>query len=598
MRRNFSKSFGLALSFAFVFCLSIPVSAETSVKDTMDGIVTRFYANLDGEALSMLTQEKVLELITDEERDVLATRYWYFDVNVPVVVSVIRNVDQPVMPFWLVETGFEKTDLVVKNTETWAFEVWQKKFDAGRVELGINGFDMHRTVYFVCVAPQDPRTKVEITNLFPANEAVIEMKGGAWMYRDWDSLYIKELPASLENQLLLTTYRGRAREAHLVGAFRKTPFPSSAEPDHVALTWNEDPCTTQTVQWRTNTDVENGVVRYRPKDADIDAFVEVRAKRELIEDRPLMNDRYAYRHTAVLRGLRPATTYVYAVGSTDNDTWTEKAEFTTAPDGDPPFSFVYFGDTHRSPIWGRLLHAADKRHPETAFYVIAGDLVNTGLFRDDWDQFLEYSSGVFNRKPIAFSLGNHDDQDGLGAWMPLALFAFPENGPTGIEPERTYSFRYGNVLFLVLDVGTSPYVQAKWMEEQLASTDATWKIGVYHFPMYSFPEDDEYGAIRRRWEKVFAEHHLDMMFQGHVHYYLRTRPMKSGRPVASPADGTIYLISVGLPGRQRPRKLPGHVEKYMSGGPWYQKLDVDGNKLVYRAYDADGNVCDEFKIEK
>jgi len=598
VRRNLSRSFGLALSLIHVLCLSTSLFAETTLKQAMDGIVTRFYANLDQEALSSLSQEKVLELITDEEREVLATRYWYFDVNVPVVVSVIRNVDQRVVPFWLDKDGFAKTNLVVKNTEGWAFEVWQKKFDAGRVELGINGFDMHRTVYFVCIGPQDPGTKVEIANLFPPSEAVTRMKKGAWMYRDWDTLYIQELPESLEGQLLLTTYRGRAREAHLVNAFRRTAYPSSAKPDHVTLTWSEDPRSTQTVQWRTNTDVENGVVRYRAQDASPDASLEVRAERELIEDRLLMNDRYTYRYTAVLRGLQPSTTYLYSVGSQDNGIWSDEAEFTTAPDSDAPFSFVYFGDTHSSPDWGRLLHVADQRHPEAAFYIIGGDLVNTGLFRDDWDKVLEYSSGVFNRKPMAFCLGNHDDQDGLGAWMPLALFAFPRNGPEGVEPERTFSFRYGNALFLVLDVGTSPEIQARWMEEQLANTDATWTFGIYHFPMYYLGEEDEYAAIRRRWEQVFAKCHLDMMLHGHVHYYLRTRPMKIGRAVESPADGTIYIISVGLPGRERPRKVPEYVEKYMSGGPWYQKLDIDGNRLVYRAYDTEGKVCDEMVVEK
>ena len=599
MRKKFSKSVGLALSLALVLCLlSMPLSAETTLKEAMDGIVTRLYANLNQEALSSLTQEKVLDLITNEEREVLSTRYWYFDVYIPVVVSIIRNVDQQVVPFWLEKAGFVKTALVVKNTEGWAFEVWQKKFDAGRVELGINGFDMHRTVYFVCVGPETSGTKVEISNLFPPHEVVHQMLKGAWMYRDWDTLYIEELPESLEGQLLLTTYRGRAREAHLVNAFRSTPYPSSDKPDHVMLTWSEDPRTTQTVQWRTNTDVENGVVRYRARGTSPDASVEVLAERELIEDRLLMNDRYTHRHTAVLRGLNPSTTYVYTVGSQDNDTCSNAAEFTTAPDQETPFSFVYFGDTHSSQDWGHLLHAADERHPETAFYIIGGDVVNTGLFRDDWDKVLEYSSGVFNRKPIAFSLGNHDDQDGLGAWMPLALFAFPRNGPQGVEPERTYSFRYGNALFLVLDVGTSPEIQARWMEEQLASTDATWTFGIYHFPLYYLEEDDEYAAIRRRWEQVFAKYHLDMMLQGHVHYYLRTRPMKNGWPVESPADGTIYIISVGLPGRERPRKVPDYVEKYMSGGPWYQKLDINGKQLVYRTYDEDARVCDEMIIEK
>lgn len=572
-------------------------SAESSVAQTMDGIVGRLYASLDEQALRSLSHEAILRLITDAERKVLATKYWYFDVDVPVVVSVIRNVDQAVLPFWIKDAGFEKTNLTVRN-EIGFYEVWQKRFDAGRVELGINGFDMHRSVYFVCVGPQCPGARVKISNLFPANEAVIAMKKGAWIYRDWDDLFIEELPPSLDGQLLLTTYRGRAREAHLVGAFRKTPYPSSDKPDQVVLTWSEDPRTTQTIQWRTNTSVKSGVVRYRAKGVEFEASTEAQAERTVIEDRLLMNDRHTHRFTAVLRGLKPSTAYVYSVGSPENDSWSDEAEFKTATVGDEPFSFITFGDTHRSPDWGRLLQAADRRHPEAAFYVIAGDVVSTGLFRDEWDQFFALSSGVFNRRPVLFSLGNHDDQDGLGAGMPLALFGLPENGPKGVELERTYSFSYGNALFLVMDVGTPYESQARWMEEQLAGTDATWRFAIYHFPLYALGRDDEYAAIRSRWERVFAKHHLDMMLSGHVHYYLRTRPMRNGQAVASPSNGTIHIVSLGTSGLRRPRTVPAHVEKYFSGGPWYQKFDIDGGRLVCRTYDADGKVCDELIIEK
>ncbi len=88
---------------------------------------------------------------------------------------------------------------------------------------------------------------------------------------------------------------------------------------------------------------------------------------------------------------------------------------------------------------------------------------------------------------------------------------------------------------------------------------------------------------------------------GHVHYYQRTRPMKNGKPVASPADGTIHLISLATTGHQWKRKMPeipDYIVKVMSGGPWYQKFDIDGNRLVFHTYDTDGNVLDELSIEK
>ena len=138
------------------------------------------------------------------------------------------------------------------------------------------------------------------------------------------------------------------------------------------------------------------------------------------------------------------------------------------------------------------------------------------------------------------------------------------------------------------------------MEAQLAGTDARWRLGVYHFPLYSLGWDSEYDAIRRRWEGVFAKQHLDMMLHGHVHYYLRTAPMRNGAIADSPAQGTVYAVSLALPGRTSDRKidLPAFVEHAAAGGLWYQKIDIDGKRLVFRAYDADGKVCDEFVIEK
>jgi hypothetical protein len=598
MKGTLPRTCVLVRSLLLVLCLCMPVFGQP-IQDTMDQIVTRFYANLTPDELRSLNQGRVLKLLTDEERHTLATKYWSFEVNVPVVVSLMRSVDQAEVPYWIEEAGFKKTDGIVKN-DVQTYEVWQKSFDAGRVELGINGFDRHLTVYFVCVGPQTPGATVEITNIFPKDTSVIEMKRGAWYLRDWNDLYIEELPDSLVGQQLLTTCRGRAWEAHLVGAFRTTPFPSSDKPDDVILTWSESPTATQTIQWRSSAEVTTGVVRYREANAPTVTWTETPATSALIEDRLLMNDRYTYRHTAVLRGLKPATSYVYSAGSHQNEAWTVNTTFTTAPDGDTPFSFIYLGDIHCWRGVEGLLRTIEERHAETAFYIIAGDVTNTGLYRDDWDIVFEHARGVFDRKPVMWSLGNHDEPNGLGAWLPLALVEYPRNGPQGVEPERNYSFRYGNTQFLVLDVDTDPEIQADWMESQLSSADARHRIGVYHFPLYSLGRDDEYEAIRRRWEAVFAKHHLDLMLHGHVHYYLRTAPMRNGGVAKSFDEGTVYITSLGLEGRKISRQIqtPDYVEKFMTGGPWYQKIDIDGDRIVYHAYDAAGTVCDELTIDR
>lgn len=578
-----------------VLQLAAPAYADTSVKQVMDDAVTRLYATMSEDELYAINDETVLDHFTPEEREALATKYWHFDVDVPVIVSVLRSTGQATVPFWLEEYGFEKTDLVVHNIENWTYEVWQKAFPAGHVGLGINGFDKERQHYLVGVGPQKDGDTVTISNLFPSEFSVVTLEDGAMCYHDWDNLYLKDVPESLAGHKLLTTIRGRARDAHLIGGFRKTDWPSSTEPDQIALTWSEDPRTTQAVQWRTSTEVDEGAVRFKEKGGG--EYTQISADLEKIENRLLANDRYCHHHSAVLTGLEPGTEYVYSVGDPERETWSEEASFTTAPEEPEPFTFVMFGDTHNSPEWGKVLHSAFARHPETAFYTIAGDLVNTGQYRDDWDEFFACSSDVFKQRPVMPSIGNHDTLDGLGAALYRQVFRLPLNGPDGFPPERIYSFEYSNALFVVPDCTLSAEDQMEWMEETLANSDADWKFVIYHFPPYS-QEYDEYPGIRFGWGGLFDKYHVDFALEGHVHYYMRSHPIYDDKPVESPAKGTIHLISLGAPGREHDFPPADYAVKQAGGGLRYQTFAIDGKRLEFKSYQADGTVFDELVIEK
>ena len=299
-----SRRFWLAA--ACLFGLAQGYAAEPTVTGTIDGIVSRMRAALGEAELLQLNEQAVQKFITTEDRNILATQYWRFEVNVPVVVSVMRDLAQPEVPFWLPAAGFRKTDLTVVNQE-YQYEVWQKSFAAGRVGLGINGFTKHRPHYFVSVRPQESSARLELSHFLPAGQDVLEMREGAFIYHDWSELALTKVPEELKGQKLLPTLRGRAREAQLAQAFRKTPHPSSAKPDQVVLTWSESPRTTQTIQWRSSLAVETGLVRYREKKADAASnWKETSASRQKIEDRFLVNDPIVNHFTATLRDLQPA----------------------------------------------------------------------------------------------------------------------------------------------------------------------------------------------------------------------------------------------------------------------------------------------------
>ncbi len=576
----------------FSACSTSPAKQEETEKEVMDKVITKLYSTKTQEELASLTNEQAMALFSKEELKVLATKHWMFDVNVPVTVSVMRSIKQETVPFWLSEFGFKKTDMTVKNEIT-TYEIWQKNFGAGRVGLGMNGFEDYGLHYFVCVGPQNKSDKLVLSNFFPKNQYVATMKDGAFTYHDWDELVLEGVPESLKGDKLLTTIRGRAVETHLVGGFRATKYPSSNMPDQVLLTWSSDPATGIDIQWRTDTTVKSSMVYCREKGSE--ETVSVNAEKYKMEDLRLMNDRFIYRYTAKLRDLKPGTTYEYRIEQQSN--WPENQTFSTESN-DNNFSFIWFGDTHYSSEWGNLANVAFKAHPDAAFFTIVGDLVSDGLHRDQWDDLWEYTKNISPQRPFMCVPGNHDNRLGLGAKMYRDMFSYPLNGPEGkgLHPEQTYAFNYKNTLFLMIDATSPVEEQSSWIEEQLKNTDATWKVAFFHFPPYNWEEP--YFDIQKAWVPLFDKYHVDMVFGGHLHYYMRSKPMKGGKVVDSYKDGTAYIISIGIPAHNENMTDEPYAEIRKPDGQYYQYMKITGNKLSYVSIDADGKVSDSLVLKK
>ena len=565
------------------------------VQEVMDGIVARLYAQNSLDVLRRLDDAQVMSMLSPQERATLATKYWCFDTNVPVVVSVLRDEAQKIVPFWMAEQGFAKTALEVRN-EKYAYEVWQKTFPAGRVGLGFNGFEKQRPHYVVAVGPANAGEKITLSNFFPADQRVSELRRGVFIYQDWPDLLLTRVPKELEGQILLPTIRGRAREAHLVDdAFRLTAHPATATPDQIALTWADDPTTSQAIQWRTDLSVETGAVRWRPKDGK--DWTDTPARRCVIEDRMIANNPKVNHFTAELRGLMPGTAYEYTVGADKDGPRSAPATFTTAPAVAKPFTFLWMSDTHNRPETGPLLETAAKHWPDAAFLTVSGDNVGTGQYGNDWDALLALWAGFIKNKPYMPGMGNHDAIDGLGPELMLGLFDLPKNGPQGMAPGLAYTLRYGDALLIMLDVTNEPEKQAKWLEETLKNTDATWKFAVFHFPPFD-PDGDE-PEILKWWVPLFDQYHVDFALSGHVHHYLRSKPLRGGKVVDSPKDGTIYCVTVSIPGDQRRPQKPDYTEfTDFSPKAFCNAFTIDGNRCTMQAIDQDGNICDEVTIEK
>ncbi|MFO7974272.1 MAG: metallophosphoesterase family protein [Candidatus Hydrogenedentota bacterium] len=572
------------------------VGTHPSVHDTVAGIIERMQREMSPEELTELNEKSVLEFMTEEEREILASEHLVFRVNVPVVVTVFREAQQRETVYWLEGRGFEKTDYRVEaGGET--FEAWQKEFDPGEIGLGVNSLTGSGDHYFVGIAPRNESDTVEVTDIYPGRHTLGVVRVGERPYVGWDDRVLGEVPDALEGDVLLRGDQDKRRTARLTNIFRLTQYPATSAPDQIVLTWSGDPQNTQAIQWRTSEEGDSGAVRFRTANAD---WRVVAAETEPLVSYNTANDPIVHRHTAVLDGLQPGTTYEYAVGDGSQGGWSDVSTFTTAPAGTEPFKFIYMGDAQNGlDTWGNLVQKAYAEEPAAAFYVMAGDLVNRGNERDDWDSFFHNAAPVYDRRQLVPAIGNHEDQGELGPWMYLELFDLPENGPDTIPAERAYSFEYSNALFVVLDSNLPPASQAQWLEEQLAGTEATWKFVVYHHPAYSSGPRRDNPEVRGIWGALFDKYHVDLALQGHDHAYLRTWPMRDQKRVDSPSEGTIYIVSVSGT-KYYDQGDFDYTEVGMTNVSTYQVLDIqiDGNQLTYKAYDGDGAVRDEFVIEK
>ncbi len=385
---------------------------------------------------------------------------------------------------------------------------------------------------------------------------------------------------------------------------RETPFPVTQTPSQITLTMTEDPTTSITIQWSTSPETKNGVVEWHKKsNSKEESTNKTSANFISIIDPPLKNNPEIYRWYATLKSLEPDTMYEYRVGSPDMQIWSDWYTFKTAPAQTSSFSFIYLGDAQNGfEEWGQLLKNAIEKYPDCTFILMAGDIVNRGNERDDWDAFFHYANNTFARYPIVPTIGNHEyKSSGLIPKMYLDYFVLPQNGPQNIPSEFCYSFKYSNAHFIILNANFNPEQQKPWLEQQLSTSNSTWKFLLFHQPIYSSAPRRDNKHLRLAWLPIIDQYHVDFVFQGHDHSYWRTYPIKNDKRVSSPSEGTYYVISFSGTKAYEQQEKPDIIETAFQKIPTYQIITIEtgtSNRLIYRAYDKEGIQKDEVIINK
>ena len=553
---------------------------------------------------------RVVAALTAEERRTLGQSSLRFRVDRPsVVVVAVAAGNEP--PFWLRDRGFNRSGRVVHDADGGVWHLHDRAFPAGVIGLGVNALDRSSADHYaVFIRSQDAASGPPIvTTIGPDPVPVASAGRSVSPFADVDRPLV-DLPADLAaGRVVLTRHADRADGSLLpFGRAWKTRQPSSPRPDQVVASFGNEPKHDLAISWRTDPSITRSVARFVPA-AKLDAGAEsaqvFEGRVEPIRSDGLLNDPMIHRHKVRATGLDAGSRYAYAVGDGSASGWSRWYQTTTAPATPRDYSFLYLGDAQcELERWGELAHVAVQARPDAGFLLLAGDLVDRGNERSNWDHLFLRATGVFDAIPFLPAVGNHEYLD-KGPLLYRQTFDLPQNGPGGVAANLVYLFEYADAFVAVLDSNLAIYdpvaaaSQAAWLDHALAETHATWKFVTFHHPIYASHPSRANPQLGAAWGPIFDRHRVDLVLTGHDHAYLRTVPMRGGHPVENPAGGTTYVVSVS--GEKFYGQTPhNYTAKGLTRVATYQTIDVEvaSRRLRYRSFDRDGREVDSLTIEK
>ncbi len=379
----------------------------------------------------------------------------------------------------------------------------------------------------------------------------------------------------------------------------KQRYAATAMPDRILLSWQDDPATSFSVTWRTDTTIDIGLGEIAIA-TDGPKFT---SKKKVVEAiRMTYNPEFGevHHYTATFTGLKPETQYVYRVG--DGVNYSEWIQVTTAADQAKPFRFVYFGDSQNNvwSMWSRVVRQSYKNAPKSAFFLHAGDLVNKTNSDGEWGEWFQAGGFIHSNTPVVACPGNHEYSSNKlsNHWRPT--FAFPENGPKALL-ETVYYIDYQGMRLVVLNSNEQVEEQAQWLESVLKNNPQKWAVVCHHHPIYSSSEGRDNPALRNTWQPIYDKYKVDLVLQGHDHTYARSGLMtwqNVPQGVTNRTDiGTVYVVSVSGPKMYDLGRRP-FMKRGAEDTQLFQVIEVHDDEIRYEARTARGMLYDAFTLKK
>lgn len=282
---------------------------------------------------------------------------------------------------------------------------------------------------------------------------------------------------------------------------------------------------------------------------------------------------------AGVAGLAPTHLYCYQVFSGDI-ALTELAPLSTAaaPHPDDAIRFVALGDTGTGgPAQLAIMKWISAQPFELMLFL--GDIAySSGTAAQLQNKFFTVYRNFLRFVPVYPTLGNHERRTREGRPY-FEAFVLP-------EPERYYSFDWGNVHFVAIDTTQRDSKQLTWLDEDLAKNKLPWVIVFGHHPMYTNSMRGPQLWIRRAFSKILTDHKVDLVLTGHEHQYERFKVAGVNYIVSGGGGGQLTMFN----GRSRALKQ-FTVHHFLA-------FEVSARSLAMRVIDIEGRVIETLELSK
>ncbi len=327
-------------------------------------------------------------------------------------------------------------------------------------------------------------------------------------------------------------------------------------PSYIKLNAAETPWNSQSVSWMSNplfTEAK-AIVRYAEKAAyEANGAETVFSEFEGVSFLAELNStgvavtNYAIRmNSAEITGLNENTEYVFMVG--DGTIWSEIKTFTTGKDNTATDFFI-FADIQTTTTDDVDIVNAELGNTgiDFDFGLHTGDIVDNAGNYAYWEAAgTAFSTGVLGSTDIFHVLGNHEYTGDYYAANATHYYDLPGSHDTAPE---AYSVEVGNIYIASFGfLGMSGYKSAiEWLKEDIAGSDATWKVLTVHQPPYYTNPGGATKGYRELITAAADELDIDFVFSGHDHAFARTQPITAGVPDAE--NGTVYYVCGSVGGK-------------------------------------------------